>query len=212
MRWLVVDKSDLSKRRVLESPPGFIFHFANGWEAEGIIRLDACLYPDAEIMFGQQRDVMRGEWAPAPLPEATRFELDVGTGQVRRQALGLHSEFPSIDPRGVGRPHRDVYSLARVESGTDSHPLLNALVRQDTESGRTWAFPFPANELPEEHLFVPDPQGGAGWVVGTSLDVAERANKLYVFDADHVDEGPVALFRLPYATPLGLHGRFVPNG
>ncbi|MBL8513235.1 MAG: carotenoid oxygenase family protein, partial [Betaproteobacteria bacterium] len=37
---LVVDKSDFSKRRILEMPAFMVFHFGNAWEKDGVIRLD----------------------------------------------------------------------------------------------------------------------------------------------------------------------------
>ena len=49
----------------------------------------------------------------------------------------------------------------------------------------------------------------AGWVIGTALDVAARQMLVNVFDAHHVDDGPIASARLEYAMPMGLHARFV---
>ena len=73
-------------------------------------------------------------------------------------------------------------------------------------------FRFPANWIPEEHVFVPHPGGDTdrGWLVGTALDVGSKRTQLQVFDAADVASGPVGIWRLPYVLPLGLHGNFVP--
>ena len=210
-RWLVVDKADLGKQRWFEAPPNFVFHFANAWEESGTLHVDACVYPDASIMYGPQRRVMWGEWERAAFPDATTWSLDVSSGRIRSEARGLASEFPSIDARRVGRRHRHVVALARVGGDDAGHPLLDAVTRQDVETGVAQSFHFPGHVIPEEHLFVPRSGAGEGegWVLGTSLDTRERATQLSVFDAQHLEDGPVATWRLPYALPLGLHGCFV---
>ena len=212
-RWLVIDKSDLSKQRWFETPASFLFHFANGWEESGTLRLDASLYADASIMFEEQREVMWGRWPGRSLPQATTLSLELASGRVRQEARGLQSEFPSIDGRRMGRRHRYVFCLAQLPDAAAAHPLLNALARQDVDTGKTQLFRFPSHVIPEEHVFVARPgtsDPAAGWVIGTALDVRRAATQLSVFDAEHVDDGPVATLRLPYALPLGLHGRFVP--
>ena len=212
-RWLVVDKADLSKQRWFEAPAAFVFHFANAWDDGQGITVDTHLYADASIMFGPQRDVMWGRWdASRILPEGTRLHLDLARGRVREERSGLHTEFPSVDPRLTGRRHRALFSLAQLDDAETHHPLLNALVRQDMDTGAVQRHRFPPDVVPEEHLFVPKGAGdpAAGWVVGTALDAKRGVTQLSVFDAEHVDAGPVATLRLPYALPLGLHGRFVP--
>ena len=210
-RWLVVDKADLGKRRWYEAPPCFVFHFANAWEESGTLHLDACVYPDASIMYGQQKRVMWGEWERAIFPSATTWSLDLASGHVRSEARGLVSEFPSIDARRVGRRHRHVVALSRVGGDTGGPPLLDAVTRQDVETGAVQSFRFPDHVIPEEHLLVPRSSAveAEGWVIGTALDTVERATQLSVFDAQHLEDGPVATWRLPYALPLGLHGCFV---
>ena len=48
-----------------------------------------------------------------------------------------------------------------------------------------------------------------GWVLGTAHDWREGETLLNVFDVRTLDAGPLATARLPYALPLGLHGKFV---
>ena len=66
--------------------------------------------------------------------------------------------------------------------------------------------------IPEEHLFVPRPGSAPesdGWIVGTAIDYAAEQSLLNVFDAANVADGPLVTARLPYALPIGLHGKFV---
>ena len=85
-------------------------------------------------------------------------------------------------------------------------------MKWDLEAGRTQAYSYEPHLMPEEHVFVPRPRGRAeddGWLVGTALDIRDRVTTIQVFDAMAVNDGPVAIGRLPYPLPLGFHGNFV---
>ncbi|MEM7411834.1 MAG: carotenoid oxygenase family protein [Myxococcota bacterium] len=211
-RILLVEKADPTRQRWLEAPAAFVFHFANAFESGDEIWLDGCFYPNADLVFEEQRKIMWGEWSSrSPLAELQRWRLPTDGGAVQIETLGGNAEFPSIDPRQVGRRYGSVSHLARIRpANAGAHPLLDGLVRIDAESGKRQEFPFPEQWLPEEHVFVPasDASAGAGWLVGTSLDFGSGRTQFQVFDAQRVADGPVGVWRLPYALPLGLHGRF----
>lgn len=209
-RWLVVDKSDFSKQRWFESPASFVFHFGNAWEESGHIRVDASMYPDASIMFEQQTDVMRGKWV-GDVAEATTITLNLASGATSQEEHGIRREFPVIDNRVSGQRHEFVLSVASLEGVAASHPLANGIAREDTTTGKVQTFAFPETVTPEEHVFVPNPAGTRstqGWAIGTALDFGRSETQLNVFDAEHIDDGPVATTRFPYALPLGFHGKF----
>ena len=92
------------------------------------------------------------------------------------------------------------------------HGGLTSLTRFDLESGALTTYRYPDTELPEEHLFVPDPDRSGeseGWVIGTSLDWSRRRTHLNVFRAEAVGDGPIARATLDALMPQGLHGRWV---
>jgi all-trans-8'-apo-beta-carotenal 15,15'-oxygenase len=84
------------------------------------------------------------------------------------------------------------------------------VLRRDVETGKTDAFDYGENMMVEEHIVVPrvDGKEGAGWAIGTALDVANNVTMLSVFDALNLAAGPIVQARLPYALPLGFHGNF----
>ncbi len=209
-RYLVVPKADLTAAKWLEGPAGFAFHFANAWEdSAGNIEIDACLYESPELMFTEQRDIMRGAWAgTSTMAEATTLRLGAN-GQVTHNPRGRNGEFPSIDPRRMGRRHRHSVSLSRVDSAEVGHPLLNAVTWDDLEGESTQQFTYAPNLIPEEHLYIPGTGTDPGWIVGTALDFVAKKTRLSVFRAGALADGPVVEAELPYALPLGLHGRFV---
>ena len=90
--------------------------------------------------------------------------------------------------------------------------LLSAVSGFDFATGKMDTYHYPEHQIPEEHLYVPDREAGAeqgGWVIGTALDWREQRMILNAFDARSLNDGPVASATLPYAMPLGLHGKFV---
>ncbi|WP_029008592.1 carotenoid oxygenase family protein [Azospirillum halopraeferens] len=211
-RVVAVDKDDPSRVRTWELPAGFGFHFGNALEeADGTIRFDFALAPDARLVTDTLRAVMGGERADAAGPRAVLVTLRPGGG-TSVEALGPEpAEFPRVDPRVVGRRNRHLVHLMRPEGSAS--PWLSALVRRDLETGAVDRFDFAAAEIPEEHVVVPRPgsDGEAdGWLVGTVLDVARRRSGVSVFDARRVADGPLYRAWLDAPVPLGFHGAFAP--
>ncbi len=215
-RVLILDKTALSRPRVLEMPAHFTFHYGNAWEdAAGIIRLDSARYDDPSIMFGPLRAIMRGEGRPGLAARQHLVRIDPARGRITETPLtqpGLGAEFPHVDRRRTGRCYRKITLLMQTPAAESRHPMLNAVGRLDVETGDLTVHAYDPTTIPEEHLFVPRPGGGEdnGWLIGTSLDFAAGVTRLNVFDAARLEDGPLAVASLPYALPLGLHGTFVP--
>ena len=54
-----------------------------------------------------------------------------------------------------------------------------------------------------------DAPEGEAWLLGTVLDTKAGITRLTLFDAAHLQDGPIAQAALPYSLPLGFHGHFV---
>jgi len=210
MRILTVDKNDFAKTRMYETDSGFVFHLGNAWEdAQGVIRL-SYLRSDDDASFQLGFDVMRGVFdANRARPHLSLMRLDPQTGRVSEEKMPEVSEFPSIDSRHVGRRYRHIVTICNRPGKADFG--FDMVQRRDLERGTVDQYHYGADVLAEEHILVPDLSRrveGAGWVVGTSLDLKKKTTTLSVFDALKLGDGPVAQAYLPYALPLGLHGMF----
>lgn len=211
MRVLVFDRETLEQTRSADLPPGFAFHFGNGWEdADGTIRFDFCRTPDLDHMQ-KLRPVMRGDLAGLG-QDQTRSELVTipVKGDVRVETLAVATEFPRVNPRVETRSNRFIYVAAQSSPGTGS-VWLDSLVKIDVKTGKNKSFAFGDGWLAEEHVFVPR-RGGKreddGWLVGTALNYKRAQTCLNVFRANHIEDGPVARAWLDAAMPLGFHGQF----
>ena len=211
-RILIVDKSNLNHRRWLEIPGQWVFHFGNAWEdPSGAIFLDGCFYDDPSVMYETLRYVMRGEWRESTLSHWASIVLHPDSGRVKTEKGIEHVEFPRIDPRRVGRRHRQSYLLQTSDQMDSSHPTFSTVARQALDTGQLDRFTYGPSLIAEEHIVAPNAataQEGDGWLIGTSLDIDRRVTQVAVFNALHLSDGPIAVARLPYPLPLGLHGTF----
>ena len=207
---LVLDKADLTRRRVYDLPAFFAFHYGAGWEeADGTLRFEACLTPDASFATENGRGVMRGIWKPEPNPDLTLVALPPGGGAARLERTGVTGEFPRSDGRFAGLPRR--YAV-HATAGVDDGPLFHGVAVHDWKTGRGDTFQFGPSHLVEEAVFTPRPGGSGeldGWLLAPSVNLAAKATELHVFDARHVADGPICTWRSDHVLPVSLHGVFV---
>jgi all-trans-8'-apo-beta-carotenal 15,15'-oxygenase len=203
---LVLDKDDLTQRRVFDLPAFAFFHLGDGWEeTDGTIRFDGCL--EADPTFGQRSAsaMLRGEHVRSPQPVLTQIVLR-NDGRAELHSSGRAAEFPQSDPRRAGLLRdRTVHVTHYRET-----PFPHAIARWDWRSGRADTHDFGDNHLVEEFVFVADGAGESdGWLVGTTLNLRHRATELHVINARRIADGPVVSFRASMPLPLGFHGRWV---
>ena len=215
-RVLVVDKNDLSSHFFLELPAQWVFHFGNAWEdGAGVIRFDAARAPHPGIMTRSFSEIMRGHAIDERPANHYGYRLDTKARAITEEALlgtDVHTEFPCIDPRVGCRRYRKLVLLSQSGAKAPVHGTLDEVSLFDIETGRRDFFRYPESQIPEEHLYVArpgsEPETG-GWILGTAHDWRRGRQVLNLFDAERVADGPVAAAELPYAIPLGLHGKFV---
>jgi all-trans-8'-apo-beta-carotenal 15,15'-oxygenase len=206
-RVLVIDKADLSRRRIFELPTFSYFHLGDAWEdGSGTIRFDLAAGKDVAFAIDgarilvEQRGVVPGEHAVLNL---ITLHTD---GRADMVASGITAEFPKSDPRRAGLPR---HLTAHVAGERPDRPLPNGLATWDWDTGRSDAFLFGDTQIVEEAVFVPKADATAetdAWLVAPSINLAEGVTELHAFDAARVADGPVASWRADIALPAGFHG------
>lgn len=202
---LVVDKADLSRRRVHEIETFGFFHLGDAWEDGETIRFDVAAHPDMSFAARGASEVVSG----VPLTgEPARLALVTltpdGGGRVDR--LPVIAEFPRADPRRAGLA-RDL--TIHTSGDTPETPFARAIAVTDWSSGATRTFDFGPDHVVDEMVFVAKPGSGSerdGWLVGPSLNLAEAASELHVLDIARIEDGPVASWRADVALPAAFHG------
>lgn len=209
-RVLTIDKGDFSQRREYELPAFNFFHFGNAWEdAHGVIRADFVRNDDLGVM--NWMPALMKECAPQP-PRANPALLvvDPGTGRARVEVRDELCEFPRVDPRRVGRRYRNVFMPAHLRAA-NGYRGFDSVVRLDLESGTLARFTFDEGMAIEEHVVVPRPgstRESDAWLIGAGFDTRRQQSFVTVLDAQDLESGPLAIARLPYWLPAGLHGTF----
>ncbi len=212
LRVLVMDKADLARQRIFELPPEMLFHVGNACEcADGVVELSYVGSPDAGFLTGQAMAMMKGQTAADDIPSSLRVaRMDLRSGRATVERFDDAVEFPRCDPRRVGRPTRWLLSPTGWRRDAPAG-FFHALQLRDLHTGRTQRHDFGPGEVVEEHVVVPRPGREAeldAWLLGTSHDWRRGQTVLNLFDAAHLDEGPIARAWLPYALPYGFHGNF----
>ncbi len=144
----------------------------------------------------------------------TRWTVDMdsnsGAFEKRERLTDFVGEFPRIDERYQTEHYRHGWLLG-MGMGPGSRASLGHL---DLATGKTKVFQAGENRSLQEPCFIPrskDAPEGEGYIVQLQPHSDDGASDLLLFDAQRVDEGPIATIRIPRRMRFGLHGNWVPG-
>jgi carotenoid cleavage dioxygenase len=189
--------------------PCYVFHPMNAYDepdADGIV-LDVVRHSS---MF---RTHLLGPSEGAPTLD--RWHIDGHGGAVKEERLDDRGqEFPRVDERRVGLPHRFGYSVAVAEKddllGTES-----SIVRHDLSAGTSETRSMGPGSSIGEAVFVPsapDAPEGEGWLMTLVYSGVTDSSALHIFNAEDLGGEPQAIVHLPQRVPAGFHGNWVADG
>ncbi len=212
MKYLIVDKDDLTKTRWAQGAARSFYHTGAAWEeSDGTIRLDAAFYPEPVLGSGGGSSEIRGKYEGDEVSSKLTMAVippakDGVSGDVKLVETAIIGDFPQVDPRRHGLSRK---LTTMVTGSVDGQPGANALAVQDWSSGKSQVHEFGHDYMVEEFLFTPKGSGAAeedSWLIGTAINTKLQRSEVHVFDAGHVADGPVAVWQADYAWPLGFHG------
>ena len=185
----------------------FVFHVANAYDdADGRVVLDVIAYPTVFASAGG------GLNTPGRLE---RWTADPATERVDRRVIDLAAqEFPRIDERRFGRPHRYVYAVSVPADGNTQLVGATQIYKHDLATGERRVHEFGADRVPGEFVFVPagpETAEDEGWLVGLVIDTSSDTTDFTVLDARTFEAPPVATVRLGHRIPPGFHGNWFPT-
>ena len=204
-RIAVIARDGTGPTRWVHSDPFWAWHYGNAYDDGDRIQLDfpgwsapGILLPPAE------RSAVTSGFTRATIdPAAGTVELD------HLDDLGL--EFPRIDDRLVGLPHRQVVVVGRSDDPAVAMGEHDVLHRYDMTAGTSTS--FKADLSLGETVFAPRPGGHDeldGYYLTLATDLHADRSSLLVFDAARFPEPPVAKVAMPRRVPNGLHGNWFP--
>lgn len=192
---------EASDVRWFDVEPCYVFHTLNAYDDGDSIVLDVVRHPK---MFDTQ---LHGpNEGPTTLE---RWTIDLADGKVRETRPDDHpQEFPRIDERLLGRPHRYGYAVQTSEGKAGDSVLKHDLHRGQTTARRMGAH----QRVGDEFIFIPDAPGAsedAGILMGFVYDASTDRSDLTILDAASLETA--AAIHLPHRVPYGFHGNWVPT-
>jgi beta,beta-carotene 9',10'-dioxygenase len=202
-RFTLVDRETGEATGPFETDPFFCFHHVNAYEEGGTVVVDACTYPDAQIVEDLYLDRLR-DGKPAARAELRRFRIDLDSRQVDSEQLAEGLELPRINYGASNeRPYRYVWGID-AKSG-----WLDRIVKVDTEERATIEW-VEDGCSPGEPVFVAAP-GSAREDDGILLSVVfdARSGRSFMLVLDAADLSELARAEAPHHIPYGFHGQFL---
>lgn len=212
--YFVLAPRDGGRVRLAETDPFYHWHFTNAYDdGDDVVvelpRFAPQTYAGMKSYTAHIRSDIAQVDGYGSIEDAvvlTRFRI-APSGRVTREPLAdFGCEFPQIDQRRSTMPHTVSY-VAVQDPGRFSGQGI-ARVEHGRGAVQTYC---PAGHVLVEPTFVPRPGGSAeddGWLLTVGYDESRHRSRLMVFDAAHVDDGPVAEAWLPFHVPMSYHGAF----
>ncbi|MGH3768195.1 MAG: carotenoid oxygenase family protein [Pseudonocardiaceae bacterium] len=188
--------------RWFDVEPCYLFHALNAYDESDTIVLDVVRHPRMFVT-----DLHGPNEGPTTLD---RWIVDLADGKIRETRLDDHpQEFPRIDDRLAGRPHR--YGYAMQTSGGGGNAGASVL-KHDLRRGLTTARRLGDHQSIGEAVFVPhSPQSPEddGVLMAFVYDAGTDRSDLVLLDAGTLET--VAVIHLPVRVPFGFHGNWLPS-
>ena len=141
----------------------------------------------------------------------TRWTVDMdsnsGAFEKRERLTDFVGEFPRIDERYQTEPYRHGWLLG-MGMGPGSRASLAHL---DLATGKKQVYQAAENRNLQEPCFIPKSKTapeGEGYIVQVQPHSDDGQSDLLLFDAQHVDEGPMATIHVPIRMRFALHGNW----
>lgn len=185
----------------------YVFHPLNAYDEAGPhgdrVVLDVVRHPS---VFNSGYAIVPGD------SSLDRWTVDLAAGTLVEERIDdTAQEFPRVDERLVGRPHRYGYGVG-YSPGEAGAGDPETILKHDVTMRRTQTVTLGAGREPSEFVFVPAGDDAAeddGVVMGFVYDRSTDRSDLVLLDGQTMET--VATVHLPARVPHGFHGNWVPT-
>ncbi len=209
--------------RFFRAPNAFPGHVINAFDEGDKVYLDLPVVNDNVFWFFPDADGRAPE--PSSLrTQVVRWCFDMGSksdAPTAKVIAEVAAEFPHVDDRYVGRPYRYAFMQAtdptKPYDAEKAGPIMgfffNTFLSLDMTTGQIRSWFCGDTSSTQEPVFAPksaDAPEGEGYVMGIVNRRAENRSDLVIFDAQRIDEGPIATVKIPVRLKYAIHGNWVP--
>jgi len=208
--------------RWFEAPAAYGYHVVNAFEEGSKIQLDICLaqinpFPFIPDLTGVPYDFRKG----GSFPTRWSFDLSKHDRQFEQAKLmPMVAEMPRMDERYRMNDYRYAYlgsiDFKRPPAKHLSGPVgggFNVLLGVDVKSRQSRTYAFDDQSSMQEPQFIPkgpDAKEGDGYLIGVVNHHVDVCSDLFVFDAQNLEQGPVAKAHMPILLRPAFHSTWVP--
>lgn len=191
--------------------PFWAWHVANAFDDGDRIVVDLVRHEDYPRTQRWLATMLEGAPGGEGSGQLARLTLDVARKDARTELLRHRTgEFPRIAPCVDAQRHRYTYLLEHPSPHAAGQRLPSVVVRFDGETGVAQSFAMGEHEHPSEPVFVPRSSAEAnGYLLSLVYDDRAHRSRYVLFDAEHIEDGPLASASLSGHVPPGFHGTFV---
>jgi carotenoid cleavage dioxygenase len=190
--------------RWFRAPNQFCSHVMNAFSDGTRVHIDVPVAAGNMFPFFPE---LGKPWDPSKAQSRmTRWTVDLSSSREGFQSVepltDYVGEFPKTDHRYQTRPYRHGWLL-----GFD--PLRSSIAHVDHSNGRTTTWSADGNTALQEPCFIPRSDGAAegdGYIITVATRIREMRTDVFLLDAQHLADGPVATIRLPLRLRPGYHG------
>ena len=191
--------------RWFRAPNQFASHVMNAFNESTKVHIDM---PVAESnMFPFFPDITGKPWDPVKAASRlTRWTVDVASNgdgfESAKPLTDFVGEFPRNDDRYLSEPYRHGWLLGFMGP-------RNSLAHVDHATGKTEVWTADSDTPLQEPCFIPKSERageGEGYIIQLGTRAKEMRTDVFLFDALHIAQGPIATIRLPLRLRPGYHG------
>ena len=209
---IVPRRGAASEVRWFRGPTVSAGHMMNAVTEGDTVHLDLCLYAGNCFDFFPSRD--GSPFKPSP-PLLTRISFNLATEELAMHRLmAAPCEMPKLDDRWMGKPYRYGFVICRAPDAVAGAMGMGAIGRFDHHTGALSTWSPGADSGVQEPTFVPRAPGAAegdGYLLVLVNRLSQLRSELAILDAQRLEDGPVALVRMPTRVRSTFHGMWVPE-
>ncbi len=200
--FIITDKSGNEVSRI-ETDPCYVYHFANAYEDNDHIIVDAFVANVSPLMPDRHGKVASKKDCDTRLARWT-FNLKDNTHHLN-YIDDRTGEFPRFDERFNGLPYQYIYCCGRDDEAKSFDRIMcyDMINNQKTEH-------YFDGDTPSEPVFVPkSSKEGDGYLLTVVYRQQQDISEVIILDANAIDKAPLAVIKIPHRIPFGFHGNFV---
>lgn len=197
--------------RWFEFEPCYMLHVVNCWQDGDEVVMVGCRTDDPSLKpdpaDGRIAAMLSGIKLQANLYE---WRMNPATGATAERKLDdINAEFPMIHDAWLGRRNRYAYLQ---DIPYEIPATFEGLIKADLQTGARERFAYGPGVYGSEAPFAPRPDAKSeddGYVITFVTDTHDWSSACWVFDAQHIADGPVAKVHIPQRIPAGFHATWM---